>query len=191
MKRALLIIFAVLLIAAPLSWGDEAPVPANEKHRTTLGKYITPGQAYLKWKQSPGKVKFLDTRTPEEYYFVGHPDMAINVPLMFATGTLNPATQKPILKKNDTFVADVKKRFKPDDMIVVFCRSGLRAAMAANALAKEGYKNVYSLLGGFEGDKIKDKGSYYHGKRLKNGWKNAGVPWTYELKEELIYQPPK
>jgi rhodanese-related sulfurtransferase len=92
-------------------------------------------------------------------------------------------------QKNDPFVADVKKRFKPDDRIIVFCRSGLRAAMAASALAKEGYNNVYSLLDGFEGDAIKDKDRYYKGKRLKDGWKNAGVPWTYELKKELVYTP--
>jgi rhodanese-related sulfurtransferase len=165
--------------------------PANEGNRTTLGKYISPHDAYGKWLQSPEKVKFLDVRTPDEYYFVGHPGMAVNIPFAFSTGKLDPATQKPVLKPNKSFAADVKNQFKTDDMIVVRCRAGDRAAKAINMLAKEGFQNAYSLLGGFEGDKVKEAGSHYIGKRMKDGWRNAGVPWTYELKEELTYKPAK
>ncbi len=31
----------------------------------------------------------------------------------------------------------------------------------------------------------------FDGKRMKNGWKNSGAPWTYELDPELMYMPSK
>jgi rhodanese-related sulfurtransferase len=40
---------------------------------------------------------------------------------------------------------------KPDDMLLVICRSGGRSAMAINALAKAGFKNVYNIIEGMEG----------------------------------------
>lgn len=189
MRKLASIVVLVLVLAGTVCWAAETNQPADEQNRTTLGKYIAPHEAYAKWLQTPDKVKFLDVRTPEEYYFVGHPEMAVNIPFAFSTGKLDAATQKPVLKPNKSFTDEVKKKFKPDDMIVTFCRSGERAAKAVNMLAKEGFQNVYSLVGGFEGDKVKEKGSHYLGKRMKDGWRNAGVPWTYELKEELIYQP--
>ena len=69
----------VLVMASTLSWAAENVQPANEKDRTTLGKYISPQDAYAKWVHNPGKVKILDVRTPEEYYFVGHPEMAVKI----------------------------------------------------------------------------------------------------------------
>jgi rhodanese-related sulfurtransferase len=69
------------------------------------------------------------------------------------------------------------------------CRSGGRSAYAVNLLAKTGFKNVYSIVDGFEGDKLDIEGSYYKGKRLVNGWKNSGAPWTYQLDSELLYLP--
>jgi hypothetical protein len=40
-----------------------------------------------------------------------------------------------------------------------------------------------------EGDKVNDPGSVIHGKRMKNGWKNSGLPWTYAVNPELIGYP--
>ena len=60
------------------------------------------------------------------------------------------------------------------------CRSGGRSAMAVNTLAKAGFTNVYNIIDGMEGDAVKDPGSVYQGQRLKNGWKNSGIPWTYQ-----------
>ncbi len=189
MKRIAMVICVLVALTSAMAWAGGVSQPTEEKHRTTLGKYTVPNKAYMQWKASPDKTKLLDVRTAEEYYFVGHPEMAVNIPFLFSTGKLNPATNKPQLKKNENFLADVKKRFKPDDTIIVFCRSGERAAKAVNALAEAGFKNAYNLLEGFEGDKVKEEGSVYKGKRMKNGWKNSGAPWTYDLKEDLIYQP--
>ena len=40
-----------------------------------------------------------------------------------------------------------------------------------------------------EGDTVNDPESAYHGKRMKNGWKNAGLPWTYDLDPGLVWHP--
>jgi rhodanese-related sulfurtransferase len=58
-----------------------------------------------------------------------------------------------------------------------------------NTLAKAGFKNVYNIVDGFEGDKLHDPKSYNDGKRIVNGWKNSGSAWTYKLDPELAYLP--
>ena len=52
--------------------------------------------------------------------------------------------------------------------------------MAINALAAAGFTNAY-ILDGMEGSRVNDPDSVFHGMRLKNGWKPAGLPWTYDL----------
>jgi rhodanese-related sulfurtransferase len=178
--------FSVTLVSA--AWAD-APEPAVKKKQTTLKKYITADEAYKNWKAKPKEIVILDVRTPQEYDFVGHPVMAHNVPFELWAGKWYPDKKKFALKKNPDFVAQVKKKWKPDATLYIMCRSGSRSAAAVNALAKEGYKNAYSVVDGFEGDKVKDKASAFHGKRMKNGWKNAGNPWTYSLDPTLVYMP--
>jgi rhodanese-related sulfurtransferase len=69
------------------------------------------------------------------------------------------------------------------------CRSGGRSTRAVNVLANVGFVNVYNIIDGMEGDKVDDPGSVYRGKRMKNGWKNSGSPWTYDVNPELIGLP--
>ena len=85
---------------------------------------------------------------------------------------------------NKHFVSRVKEKFTEADTLLVMCRSGVRSAAAVNILAEAGFERVYTVTGGFEGDLIKDPDSYNHGKRLKNGWKNSRLPWTYELDQK-------
>jgi hypothetical protein len=40
-----------------------------------------------------------------------------------------------------------------------------------------------------EGDEVTEPGSVYHDQRMKNGWKNSGLPWTYSLDPELMRLP--
>jgi hypothetical protein len=53
--------------------------------------------------------------------------------------------------------------------------------------------NVYNIIDGMEGDKVDDPGSVYRGiyrgKRMKNGSKNSGSPWIYDVNPELIGLP--
>ena len=58
-----------------------------------------------------------------------------------------------------------------------------------NQLAAAGFGSVYNITDGMEGDEVAEPGSLYAGKRMKNGWKNSGVPWTYSLDPGLMRLP--
>jgi len=153
--------------------------------QTLLGLYVTAQEAYEMWKADPERVKIIDVRTPEEYAFIGHPDECWNIPLAFVTYQRKNGITEYGPKMNPDFVAEVQKIAGSTDTLVVFCRSGGRSAMAINQLAAAGLKNVYNITDGFEGDKVDDPGSVFHGKRMRNGWKNS-VPWVYTIDPEKI-----
>ena len=90
------------------------------------------------------------------------------------------------MKPLSDFVSRVKEVAKPDDTLLVMCRSGGRSAIAVNLLAKAGFTHVYQILDGMEGDAIEDSDSVFAGQRLRNGWKNSGCPWTYNLTLERM-----
>ncbi len=165
------------------------PAPKDPGKVTAPGKYACAMEAYQMWKANPDKVKIIDVRTPEEYGFVGHAPMAYNIPVKLWTGKFNPEKKDYVLEDNPDFVDQVKKIVGPDDILVVMCRSGHRSAVAVNKLADAGFTNVYNVVEGFEGDKVMEEDSYVKGKRAKNGWKNAGLPWTTDLDPALVFDP--
>jgi rhodanese-related sulfurtransferase len=157
--------------------------------QTALGLYVTAQQAYDEWKANPKQVKILDVRTPEEYVFVGHAEMAWNIPLALQTYQWDAGRVHLQMKPNPEFLALAKEVFSPSDVVMVMCRSGGRSATSVNLLAQGGFKQVYNIIDGMEGDAVNDPESTYHGKRLKNGWKNSGLPWTYALDPKLMRLP--
>jgi len=160
-----------------------------EKKQTSLGLYVTAKEAFEKWKAEPEQVKVLDVRTPEEYTFVGHPEMAWNIPFLFMTHQWDEEKDWYALRPNREFVAQVKEWAEPKDTLLVMCRSGDRSAKAVDALAKAGFTNVFTIFDGMEGDPVKDPENLYDGKRMKNGWKNSGLPWTYKVDRERAWVP--
>jgi rhodanese-related sulfurtransferase len=160
-------------------------LPASKQ--TTLGLYVTATEAYAKWKAAPDKVMVIDVRTPEEYLFVGHPEMARNIPLLFVKYQWNADKNEPVVAPNPDFIRASQKAFSSTDTVLVMCRSGGRSALATNALAKAGFNDAYNIIDGMEGDKVDDPGTAYHGKRMRNGWKNSGSPWTYEINPDLLW----
>ena len=183
---ALLIIPIVMLHVAAVSWAD---MNLPKKKQTALGLYITAKEAFAQWHAAPDKINIIDVRTPSEYIFVGHAPMAANIPVRFFNEKFDPKTMKPGMPLNENFVTEVKKRFQDTDVFMVMCRSGGRSAAAVNILAQAGFKNVYNITDGFEGDPLILPGSYNNGKRIVNGWKNSGAPWTYDLDPRLLYMP--
>lgn len=183
-----LVAFIFLLMNNLIKAQDVKPELVKEK-QTTLGLYVTAAEAYAMWQANPDKVKILDVRMPEEYVFVGHPEMAYNIPLALQTYEWDAKEQMYKITPNADFMPQVKALFKPDDVILVTCRSGGRGAWAVNAMAAAGYKNAYNITDGIEGDEVKDPESMYYGKRMKNGWKNAGLPWTYDINPDLMRLP--
>ncbi len=184
---------------APLGGASAAPgeqasvekpstqVPAGKQ--TSLGLYLTAREALDTWKAAPGKVIVLDVRTPEEYLFIGHAEMAWNIPLAAQSYEWNAEKKQfPLLPLPD-FVERVRKVAGPDDTLLVMCRSGGRSAMAVNKLAEAGFRNVYNITDGFEGDAVKDPASVFDGQRLVNGWKNSGLPWTYDVDPARMVLP--
>jgi rhodanese-related sulfurtransferase len=206
MKIKVLLIAALALVAASRGTLDavtssarggaaEQPAPQEAKpelptdKHTTLGFYLTAKEAYETWKAAPEKVKILDVRTSEEYIFIGHAEMAWNTPSNLQTYEWDASKRKLPMKANPDFVAQVKEVAKPTDTILVMCRSGGRSAQAVNQLAEAGFRNVYNIIDGMEGDVVDDAGSVFQGKRMKNGWKNSGLPWTYDLDPDRMRLP--
>jgi rhodanese-related sulfurtransferase len=87
------------------------------------------------------------------------------------------------------FPSRVSEVAKKDDTLMVMCRSGGRSAIAANFLAKAGFKNVYNIIDGMEGDANADSDSVAQAQPLKDGWKNSGCPWTKKLTPDQMLLP--
>ncbi len=117
----------------------------------------------------------VDVRTIAEYVFVGHPEMAYNIPLTFwdERSIQNVA--------NETFIEDIRVRFKPGDTLILICRSGGRSVMAMRMLRREGFQKLFNVQDGFEGRKDSK------GLRTLDGWRNTGLPYTYQLDPDLLY----
>ena len=164
----------------------------SKKKQTTLGLYMTAQQAYDHTMKNMDKTLFVDVRTPSELNYLGAASvMDAHVPTVFMDSrTWNDKKHRYTRMKNENFVADMdaalkKKGLTKDDTVILMCRSGKRSASAVNMLAKNGYTKVYSVVDGYEGDKVKEGDN--KGKRLKNGWKNSGLPWTYSLDKDYMY----
>src|SRR5512135_2803246 len=184
MKRILLT-FAIAATAAlagvAQAQGGVAPAKVPEEMRTKANLYLLPKEAHQFVKAQKGKVLFVDVRTRAEAL----------VPYVefqeFMTDWDDKRSFYRLEPFND-FVPEVERRLKEkgltkDDPVVLMCRSGERASRAADLLADSGYKRVYTVVYGFEGE-LSDKG-----RRSVNGWKNAGLPWSYELDRKKMYFP--
>lgn len=181
------VVFLLTLICCAIALAGSPP--SDPKKHTSLGKYVTALEAYEMWKANPEKVTILDCRSVEEYAYVGHAPMAVNIPSKLNTLKFNAETKAYDMMDNPDFEVQIQKRFKPEDTIAIMCRSGHRSAASVERLAKIGFTNIYNISDGFEGDVLKDSESYYQGKRVLNGWKNSGAPWTYALDPKLVYTP--
>lgn len=180
-------LFAVLSTMAGLA----ADVPKEKQ--TKLAKYLTAKEAYEVVKAEGPKTLFIDVRTRAELQFVGMTheiDGQVAFVEMNEFGEWDAANNRFKLDANPVFSQSVDKLLAAKgltkaDRVVVMCRSGDRSARAINLLADAGYTNVWNQVEGFEGDMSKD------GRRDVNGWKNAGLPWTYKLDKAKVSLPAK
>lgn len=172
------------------SVAQDSKVEIPKEKQTVTGLYVTAREAYEKWKEAPAKVMILDVRTPEEYLFVGHPEMAWNIPFMLQSYEWDSTKQRLPMQLNPEFIPQLMEVARPFDTFLVMCRSGGRGALAVNKMAEAGFKNVYNVTDGMEGDFVNDPQSLFNGQHLVNGWKNSGLPWTYNPDPELMQIPP-
>jgi len=194
MKRILLTLtIAALAAAGALAQAQglsAAKVP--EEMRSKANLYLLPKEAHQFVKAQKGKVLFLDVRTRAEAQFLGMADgIDALVPYVefqdFMTDWDDRRGFYKLEPFND-FVPEVARRLKEkgltkDDPVVLMCRSGERSSRAADLLTDSGYQRVYTVVYGFEGE-LSEKG-----RRNVNGWKNAGLPWSYELDRKKMYFP--
>lgn len=165
----------------------------SKKKTTPQGLYVTFVEAYVQLQKLGDKALFIDIRTRAEVAFIGMPAAAdANIPYM-TTGSFDEWDEKKKtfkLHPNGEFVKRIKelvevRGLREDSPIFLVCRSGSRSAKAANVLNLAGYTKVYTVTDGFEGDKAKD--GPRKGERVVNGWKNSGLPWSYELDTNAMY----
>jgi rhodanese-related sulfurtransferase len=167
----------------------------KEKWHTPYDLYLSPQEAYAMKAASPDDVLMIDIRTRAEIQFTGFTDMAdANIPMYLFSdewklkkdgvhGAYRKIFNEDFITAVDNFITSKGK--DKSVVIILMCQSGGRSPVAARELHDAGYKKVYFQVEGFEG--IKAKSGADKGKRVVNGWKNAGLPWSYKLKTEKMY----
>lgn len=162
--------------------------------QTKLALYLSPQQAWAMKTANPKGVAFFDVRTRAEVTYLGMPiDADALVPYVEHQEMWTDWDDKRGMYKVEPFqefVGEIGHRMKElglanDSPIILICRSGDRSARAADRLQEAGYTKVYSVTEGYEGDMGKD--GPVAGRRALNGWKNAGLPWTYKLAKAKMY----
>lgn len=133
-------------------------------------KAISPSEA---WEilQSNMDATLVDVRTSMEFEYVGHPINAVNIPWKEA----------PDWSVNRNFVEQVRQVLVnkngssegiEDLPVLTICRSGKRSLAAAEELGRNGFKQLYNIDEGFEGDRDGAK----HRSTI-NGWRYQNLPW--------------
>lgn len=191
-----LVLAATFANAADWAPGSTGWSALPEVKRSKLALYLTPQQAYDMKKSDPGGVAFFDIRTRAEAMYVGWPgDADALVPFAEHPEVMSDWDDKRFMYKlapNQDFVPEIERRMKEmglgkDAPVILICRSGDRSSKAQDRLQMAGFTRVYSIAEGFEGDTAKDGPKA--GQRTVNGWKNAGLPWTYKLDKGKMYFP--
>ncbi len=183
--------FAADWVPGSMDWNK---LPDIKKSKLAL--YLTPQAAYEMKKKDPKGVAFFDIRTRAEAMYVGWPsDADALVPYVEHPEIMTQWDDRRHmyqLEPNQDFVPELERRLAAMGLsktapIILICRSGDRSSKAADRLQSAGYTQVFSVAEGFEGDSQKD--GEKAGQRTVNGWKNAGLPWTYKLDKAKMYFP--
>ncbi len=190
----LAIAIAVVAALAPTAASAVKSSDLPEIKRSNSGLYLEAKEVPTFVEQHGGsaKVLFVDIRTRAEAMYVGMPTpVDALVPYVEHQEIMTDWDAKRgmyQLEPVQDFVPEMQRRLQAKglaktDVVVLICRSGDRSSRAANRLAEDGWTRVYSVVDGFEGDMSQD------GRRDVNGWKNAGLPWSYKLAREKMYFP--
>lgn len=121
--------------------------------------------------QARKEAVLLDVRSTMEYHYVGHPVGAIHIPLK----------EPPEWSNSDDFAEKVcsaltAKAGGSDAVlsvpVLIICRSGKRSMEAAEELDRHGFRDLYNITEGFEGDKDDE-----NHRNTVNGWRFHKLPW--------------
>ncbi|MGF6528876.1 rhodanese-like domain-containing protein [Variovorax sp. PvP013] len=140
---------------------------AAEQQNLSFAGGVTPPVAWA--LVQAGEAVLVDVRSSEERHFVGHVPESLHVP--WATGTA--------LTRNPRFVRELEAKLARDGgkdaVVLLLCRSGKRSALAAEAATKAGFRHVFNVLEGFEGeiDAARQRGG-------ADGWRFRRLPWIQD-----------
>jgi rhodanese-related sulfurtransferase len=182
---------ALMLVAPSLLMASEKP--ADPKKQTSWNLYVDSREAYAMKMAQGDKILFVDVRDPIEIMFTGFTDVVdINIPYRLSNpGKWNEKKSVYAMEINPHFEQQIAATLKARGLdkktpILLMCRSGgTRGAPSARMLEGKGYEAVYVVTDGFEGGTLKE--GEHKGWRLKNGWKNSGLPWSYKLNKDKMY----
>lgn len=176
--------------AAPAaSAAAQAQAVIPKAKQTALGLYMRPRDAAEMISRDGARTLFVDVRTRAEMMFTGWaPAIDGHVPFVEVTEfwDWDDKEGRYRLDANPVFSQSVErllaaKGLSKSDRVILMCRSGDRSARAVDKLAEAGFTQVYSQYEGFEGD------ASPYGQRTVNGWKNAGLAWTYKPDKAKFY----
>lgn len=131
---------------------------------------ITPTQAYEMLQQDPRAV-LIDVRSNMEFLFVGHPKGAIHISWIDEPDwVINADFAKEVRQVLLGGIAcDVDVGCAP---VILICRSGKRSLEAGKVLLEGGFREVFNVLEGFEGELDEA-----HHRSSVGGWRFHGLPW--------------
>jgi len=133
---------------------------AREEARKVDLRYagdVTPPEAWYLFAHS--NALLVDVRTVEERETVGYVPETPHV--AWAKGAA--------MERNPNFVRELERIAGKLDVILLLCRSGKRSVAAAEAVSRLGFKNVFNVTEGFEGEP-----------GLGNGWRAHELPWVQD-----------
>ena len=133
-------------------------------------EHISAKAAYSLLEKEPSAA-FIDVRSDMEYLFIGHPIGAVNIPWIEEPDfIINPDFEREVRK---LILGGIIETSSHDSVpIVLICRSGNRSAEAGKLLVDLGFKRVYNIHQGFEGE-LDDN----HHRSTLGGWRFEGLPW--------------
>ena len=191
MKILSIMIYLVFSLSVSTETVLAADVPDNYSKRSSAELYLTATEAYAFKQRKGDHVIFIDIRSPAEVMFLGMPE-SIDISIRLFSPDYSQWSENKgsyPMKSNDRFLVQIDEatnmiNMTKKDSIVLICRSGKRSAKAASLLHSQGYAQVYTVVDGFEGDKVKT--GMNKGKRMVNGWKNSDLPWGYKLDRNKV-----
>ena len=129
---------------------------------------VSPTEAWAMLERDPDAC-LIDVRTDAEWRYVG-------LPALQGIGRRTVCVswlRFPDNAANHRFADQVKEQgIRPDQTVLLICRSGQRSQSAAIALTALGFDRCFNVAEGFEGDQdaVGHRGTM-------GGWKVAGLPW--------------
>ena len=111
-----------------------------------------------------GRVRLVDVRTAPEVRYVG-----------CVPGALQAEWHGSDPEQVDRFLRDLKAVAQPDETVLLLCRSGVRSHHAARVARDAGYRDVFNVLEGFEGQR-----NHSQQRGFIDGWRSHGLPWIQD-----------